>query len=99
VKLLWLPRAESDLDGICDYIGQYNPHAAWNIYQHVRGKVEALPVQPGLGRPGRVHGTRELVITNTPYLVAYTVRPLLDAVVILRVMHGAQQWPSELDEE
>lgn len=99
MKLLWLPRAESDLDRICDYVGHYDPHAAWNIYQRIRGKVEVLPMQPGLGRPGRVHGTRELVITDTPYIAAYTVRPLLDAVVILRVMHGAQQWPSELDDE
>lgn len=95
MKLVWLQQAQDDLDAIADYIAEHNPQAAWNIYQTIRSKVEQLPSQPSLGRPGRVQETRELVITSTPYIVAYTVRPLLDAIVILRVLHGAQKWPGE----
>jgi toxin ParE1/3/4 len=44
-----------------------------------------------MGRPGRVKGTRELVIVGTPYIVAYRIKG--DAVQVLRVLHGAQKWP------
>jgi addiction module RelE/StbE family toxin len=49
---------------------------------------------PESGRPGRVAGTRELVVTGTPYVAAYQVTDT--AVRILRVLHGAQQWPDDL---
>jgi len=42
---------------------------------------------------GRVAGTRELVVVGTPYIVVYRIEPA--AVVILRVLHGAQRWPSD----
>ena len=41
-----------------------------------------------------MRGSRELVITGTPYLAAYRVEN--DAVVIVRVVHGAQRWPRKL---
>lgn len=95
MKLVWLQKAESDLDGVVEYIAQHNPTAAWQIYEKIRSKIELLTEQPGIGRPGRVPGTRELVIQGTPYLVPYTVYQPLDAVVILRVLHGAREWPEE----
>ncbi len=54
---------------------------------------EDLPGQPSMGRPGRKEETRELVVSGTPYFVPYRVRN--DHLVILRVLHGAMQWPSE----
>lgn len=45
---------------------------------------------------GRVEGTRELVITHTPYIVAYTIDPHSNTVVVLRVLHGARRWPDVL---
>jgi toxin ParE1/3/4 len=50
-----------------------------------------LAEHPGMGRPGRVEGTRELVIAGLPYLVAYLHRG--DTVTVLRVVHGAMKWP------
>jgi plasmid stabilization system protein ParE len=52
---------------------------------------------PQMGRSGRIEGTRELVISGTPYIAAYRIDG--DAVRILRVLHGAQQWPDEIGEE
>ncbi|WP_163579795.1 type II toxin-antitoxin system RelE/ParE family toxin, partial [Klebsiella pneumoniae] len=49
---------------------------------------------PESGRPGRVAGTRELVITGTPYVAAYAVTA--ETIRILRVLHGTQRWPDEL---
>jgi len=48
-------------------------------------------VFPMSGRAGRVPGTRELVIANTPFLVAYAIDQA--HIVILAVYHGAQRWP------
>jgi toxin ParE1/3/4 len=47
-----------------------------------------------MGRLGRVVGTRELIINRTPYIAAYLVTK--DAVIILRILHGAQRWPKKL---
>ena len=42
-------------------------------------------------RPGRVPGTRELVIPRTPFVVPYRLKS--DIIQILRVYHGAHRWP------
>lgn len=65
------------------------------MYDAIRDGVALLGDYPGLGRPGRVAGTRELVIARAPYIIAYTVDPRIDAVIILRVPHGARLWPEE----
>jgi toxin ParE1/3/4 len=53
--------------------------------------VGRLAGLPRLGRPGRVEGTRELVVPNTPYIVAYAI--IEDRVAILSVLHSARRWP------
>jgi addiction module RelE/StbE family toxin len=60
----------------------------------IRAQVNALRQFPESGRPGRVDGTRELVIDRTPYIVAYRI--LGDTVRVLRVLHGSQQWPDAI---
>ena len=95
MQLLWLDRAEGDLVEIVDYLIERDPAAALRIYEAIRQQVELLATQPAIGRAGRVKDTRELVIARTPYLVAYTVDRRIDAVIILRVLYGAQQWPDE----
>ena len=56
-----------------------------------KAQVSLLVDKPRLGRPGRVKGTRELVVVRTPFIVAYRI--IGKSVQILRVLHGAQQWP------
>jgi toxin ParE1/3/4 len=53
--------------------------------------VELLQHFPGAGRPGRITGSRELVIVPTPFLVAYRVRR--SKIEILALLHGARKWP------
>jgi toxin ParE1/3/4 len=96
VKVIWREQAEYDLEQAFDYISEDNPQAAWRIYQTVRQHIEHLKEQPHIGRPGRVENTRELVVAGTPYIVAYTVDIQIDAVIILRVIHGRRQWPESL---
>jgi toxin ParE1/3/4 len=73
------------------YIAKDNPAAARRIALRIVEAVEQLPDNPHVGRPGRVPGTRELVIVRTPYIVPYRVHR--NALEILRVYHGARRWP------
>jgi toxin ParE1/3/4 len=76
---------------IAEYIAQHNRRAAYAVQEAIRQQVGRLAEHPRSGRPGRVDGTRELVVSGTPYIVAYRVAG--EIVTILRVLHGARQWP------
>jgi plasmid stabilization system protein ParE len=44
-----------------------------------------------MGRPGRVPGSRELVIPRTPSIVPY--RLVGNPIQVLWVFHSARRWP------
>ncbi len=67
------------------------------VDDRIQGQVEGLIQFPEMGRPGRVEGTRELVIQHTPYIAAYGIEG--NTVRILRVLHGAHLWPEEMPKE
>ena len=91
MRLNWARDADSDLDSIEEYIGGDSPESAFRTLAEIVRQVEMLAEHPGMGRPGRVEGTRELVIAGLPYVVAYLHRG--DTVTVLRVLHGAMKWP------
>jgi len=93
MKIRWLRAALRNLDEQAAYIATDNPEAAVRMVGRVCGAIEGLAEYPSLGRPGRVPGTRELVVSGTPFVIPYRVRG--DQVEILRVFHGAQRWPEE----
>lgn len=95
MKLVWSPYALSDRDAIFSHIEADNPRAAVHVDEQIVVAVRRLIEFPESGRPGRVAGTRELVIPRTPYIAAYLVIP--EMVRILRVLHGAQIWPEYID--
>ena len=92
MNIKWHRLARQDLRHVRAYIARNNPKAAAKVARRIRTAIERLSDNPSLGRPGRVIDTRELVVTGTPYLVPYTVAN--DEIVILRILHGGQQWPS-----
>lgn len=95
MRLRWTRLAERDLDEIADYIEADNPAAAVRVVLEIIDQVETLlPEHPAIGRPGRVPGTRELVIRGLPYIVPYRVRD--NDLELLRVLHTARRWPSRL---
>lgn len=91
MEIRWLEAALGDLEAAHGYIATDDPAAAAHVYESIIDEVETLAQLPRRGRAGRVGGTRELVIARTPYIVVYQVKA--EAVEILRVRHGAQQWP------
>lgn len=94
MRLEWSVWAQADRDAIFDYIEADNPRAAAAIDKRISDRVKVLRRLPESGRPGRVEGTRELVISRTPYIVAYRI--MGDAVRILRVLHSSRRWPEHM---
>ncbi len=88
--LEWKASAVADLMAIVDYISDDNPDAALALMDEIQGKVEQLPAHPKRCRPGRVNGTRELVVRPN-YIVVYAETSAV--VTVLRVLHAAQMWP------
>lgn len=91
MRLEWTLPAFEDIQEAGRYIALDDPRAAKRMAERVREAVEYLVDQPNIGRPGRVQGTRELVISGTPFIAVYWVRG--DVVQILRLLHHARQWP------
>jgi toxin ParE1/3/4 len=95
MNILWSPEAVNDLMSLRAYIAADNPAAARKVALHIMHNIEQLlPDSPRLGRPGRVPGTRELVIPNTPYIVPYRLQR--NTIQILRIYHGSRRWPDSL---
>jgi toxin ParE1/3/4 len=94
VQVKWLQAARANLDAEAQYIARDNPLAAARVVVSITEAVERLREYPALGRPGRVIGTRELVVPGTPYIVPYRVRR--NGLEILRVFHAARRWPTQL---
>jgi toxin ParE1/3/4 len=90
MELFWTPEAINDRDAIYDYIEADNPTAALALDELFEEKAGRLLDLPGLGRPGRIAGTRELV-AHQNYILVYDVPG--DLLRVLRVLHAANEWP------
>jgi len=94
VNIVWSPRSIEHLTHLRSHIARDNPTAANRIGGILLDAVERLAELPNLGRPGRVAGTRELVVPGTPYVIPYRLRG--DRLEVLAVFHGRQKWPKRL---
>ena len=94
MTVVWSRRAVGHLAGLRAYIAHDTPAAAGRVAETILGAVERLAELPNLGRPGRVPGTRELVVPGTPYVIPYRLRG--DRLEIVAVFHGRRRWPAIL---
>jgi len=95
MNIVWSPDAIEDLISLRAYIAEQSPAGAQRVVLRILHDIEhLLPDNPQMGRPGRVPGTRELVIPRTPYIVPYRV--VGEGIQVLRVYHGARRWPDSL---
>ena len=95
MRVRWLRRALANLQEEALYIAADNPAAAARTVEKIFAAVDRLARHPAMGRSGRVPGTRELVVSGTPYVIPYRVRA--EALEILRVFHAARRWPAEFE--
>lgn len=92
MTIVWSREAIEDLAALRAYIAEDNPPVAQRMALHILDSVEKLLTENhDLGRPGRVPGTRELVISKTPFIVPYRVQG--QSIQVLRVYHAARKWP------
>ena len=91
MKIKWVRLALDDLDAAGEFIARDNPKAAGGVLKRIWNAVQLLAEHPDAGRSGRVPGTRELVIADTPFIIPYRV--VENTVQILRVLHGKRKWP------
>ena len=89
--VLYTSLAREDMMHLLDFIGSESPKSASGILNKIESQILNLKLHPEIGRPGRVPGTRELVIAGTPFIVPYQVRS--DTLVILRIYHSRRKWP------
>lgn len=88
----WLPEANRNRIEQLDYIAEGSPLAAADQDDEIERQVNMLYEQPKMGRPGRVKGTRELVISSTPFIAVYRLKGA-QRIEVLRMLHGSQRWP------
>ncbi len=92
--LIWSRQAVADPEKLRRHIEAHDPSAASKVATRILEAVRQLEQFPGMGRPGRIAGTRELVVKQMPYLVVYRIGR--EAVHLLRIFHTRQQWPETL---
>nr|CRY95742.1 hypothetical protein [uncultured prokaryote] len=88
--LEWKASAVADLMAIVNYISDNNPDAALALMDEIQGKIEQLPAHPKRCHPGRINGTRELVVQPN-YIIIYAKTPAM--MTVLQMLHAAQMWP------
>jgi addiction module RelE/StbE family toxin len=88
----WTKPAAADLTHICDYTEErFGAAQARRVEDKLYQTADRLQDTPNRGRTGRRVGTREITVAGLPFVIIYRVRN--EAIEILRILHGAQQWP------
>jgi len=93
MKIKWLKTALKNLDQEAEYIAEDNPVAAAKVVETIIHTVGLLSSNPSIGRTGRIHGTRELIIDHISYIIPYRIRG--NSVEILRVFHTSRKPPAK----
>ena len=91
MKIEWTQKATKGLDEIVDPILEENPQAAVGVLDRIEQMVEHLLEHPGMGRPGRVKNTRELIIPELPWILPYLTAA--DTITIPGGIHAVMHWP------
>ena len=94
MRIVWSRRAIRHLTHLRDSIARDSEQNAALIARRILEAIDLLHSHPEMGRPGRLTGTRELVVPGTPYIVPYRVRA--NGLDLIAILHGRQKWPAEL---
>ncbi|HCE2223148.1 TPA: type II toxin-antitoxin system RelE/ParE family toxin [Vibrio parahaemolyticus] len=91
MQIKWLKKALINLEHSAEYLQEQNPQSARDFVKEVHELTELLKANPAMGRPGRVFGTRELILQKFPYLIPYRVKD--NRIEILRVFPTRMNQP------
>ena len=95
MKVVWSTPARQDLRDIFEYIAETNTNFADKLLTEINERVLILIDNPAIGRPGRINGTKELVLSKTHYILPYRVHN--NQIQILAIFHTSRQWPEQFD--
>ena len=90
MKLVFDDLALADLEDIYNWIAKDNPKAAFAVVERLFESVEHLATFPHMGHAGRDEGTFEWVVPRLPYIVVYEIHRERDEMIVVAVVHGAQ---------
>ena len=89
---VWTRQALDDLAAIVTHISKDDPAAAGRLLDRIDTVgQQTLAVHPQIGRPGRVEGTREIVVLPS-YILVYRLRAA--RIETLTIRHSARRWPA-----
>ncbi len=94
MKIVWTRRALREIDQAFAFVARDSPAAASAMVAAMEARAAVLAEHPEIGRPGRMDGTRELVLPGLPYILPYRVRD--GRIEILAVFHTSRAWPDHL---
>jgi addiction module RelE/StbE family toxin len=94
MNVVWSRRAIRHLTALREFIEKESEQNAALVASKILNAVDLLQIHPQMGRPGRLVGTRELVVPDTPYIIPYRVRR--DRLELIAVLLGRQKWPAKL---
>lgn len=95
MKILWSPQARADLVAVRAFIAEDNREASKRVALHIVSIIETvLAENPHIGRAGRVSGTREFVVSKTPFVIPYRMER--DILHVLRIYHASRRWPERM---
>jgi addiction module RelE/StbE family toxin len=94
VKIVWTRRSLREIDEAFAFVARDSPAAASAMVAAMEAGAAVLAEHPEIGRPGRVDGTRELVLSGSPYILPYRVRD--GRIEILAVFHTSRASPDHL---
>ena len=93
MRVRWTGPAFESLRSHADFIAKDDFEQARRLVLRVNEAVERLKQFASLGRPGRLSGSREWIVSGTPYIIPYRIRA--DTLELLRILHASQEWPEE----
>lgn len=93
IRLVWRPMALADREAIMEFVAAESPTAAIALDDQFEAKAEQARQRPALYKPGRIKGTREIVVRPN-YVMVYVFDKDAGELTVLRVLHASQQWPS-----
>ena len=94
MKVRWTKIAKDDFEAAFHYISKDNPKLTKKLGVRLLSVLATLEEHPHAGRPGRVAETKEFIISGTPYVLIYTVKK--DLLAIVSFLHSSRRWPPRM---
>jgi addiction module RelE/StbE family toxin len=90
MKVRWTAQAQQHRAQIRAYIAAHNRSAARRMHEVFNATAASLALQPMMGKPGEIPGTREYIV-HPSYRMVYRI--IEDTLWIVTLINTAQEWP------